>query len=401
MNTPWPVVKLGEVLRRSEETITILPDAEYREVTVRLWGKGVVLRGVVAGAEIAASRRFVGKAGQLILSRIDARNGAIGIVPSELDGAVVTNDFPLFDLTSERIDFAFLGWLTKTRDFVELCQRASEGTTNRVRLQQDRFLALEIPLPPLAEQRRIVARIEELAAKIEEAHAIRKQSTEEAHAVFSAAVSAQCGDDTEWRSVREAMSPRKGSVRSGPFGSQLLHEEFVSHGVAAIGTRDVQTDRFHLNSGWFITPEKFRGLQRYQVFPRDLLCTIVGASIGRFCVVPDDVPTAFTTKHIQALTLEPKIAEPRFCSLMLNYHGRCRASLFSQVEGSAQPSLNSEKILTTELPLPNVSEQRRIVAELDALQAKVDALRRAQAETAAELDALLPSILDRAFKGEL
>jgi type I restriction enzyme S subunit len=45
--------------------------------------------------------------------------------------------------------------------------------------------------------------------------------------------------------------------------------------------------------------------------------------------------------------------------------------------------------------------QRRIVAELDALQAEVDALKRLQAETAAELDALLPSILDRAFKGEL
>ena len=101
-------------------------------MTAKLWGKGVVLRGAVVGASVAASRRFVAKAGQLILSRIDARNGAIGIVPSELDGAVVTNDFPLFDLTSERIDSAFLKWLTKRRDFAELCQRASEGTTNRV-----------------------------------------------------------------------------------------------------------------------------------------------------------------------------------------------------------------------------------------------------------------------------
>ena len=86
---------------------------------------------------------------------------------------------------------------------------------------------------------------------------------------------------------------------------------------------------------------------------------------------------------------------------MLNFHRRCRESLFSQVEGSAQPSLNAGKILGTSLPLPPLSEQRRIVAGLDALQAEVDALKRLQAETAAELDALLPAILDRAFKGEL
>jgi type I restriction enzyme S subunit len=53
------------------------------------------------------------------------------------------------------------------------------------------------------------------------------------------------------------------------------------------------------------------------------------------------------------------------------------------------------------VPFQKPLEQRRIVAELDALQSEVDALKRLQAETAAELDALLPAILDRAFKGEL
>ena len=76
-----------EVLQRSEEMVTLRPEAEYREVTVKLWGKGVVLRGMVAGAGISASRRYVASVGQLILSRIDARNGAIGIVPPELDGS--------------------------------------------------------------------------------------------------------------------------------------------------------------------------------------------------------------------------------------------------------------------------------------------------------------------------
>jgi type I restriction enzyme S subunit len=86
---------------------------------------------------------------------------------------------------------------------------------------------------------------------------------------------------------------------------------------------------------------------------------------------------------------------------MLNFHRRCQRSLFSQVEGSAQPSLNAEKILATELPLPHLSEQHRIVAELDALQTRLDELKRLQIKTSAELDLLLPSILDGAFKGDL
>jgi type I restriction enzyme S subunit len=246
-----------------------------------------------------------------------------------------------------------------------------------------------------------VARIEELATKIEEAKALRKQASEEAEALFAAAVSSTFQRNDCWGTVRDAVSERKGAVRSGPFGSQLHHEEFVQSGVAAIGTRDVQTNRFELTGGWYVTPERFETLKRYQALSGDILCTIVGASIGRFCVVPESVPLAFTTKHIQALTLDLDRAEPHFVSLMLNFHRRCRTSLFSQVEGSAQPSLNAEKVLSTELPLPPLPEQRSIVAELDALQAEVDKLRRLQAETAAELDALLPSILDKAFKGEL
>ncbi len=68
---------------------------------------------------------------------------------------------------------------------------------------------------------------------------------------------------------------------------------------------------------------------------------------------------------------------------------------------AAQPKLALHRIASTEIPLPPLPEQRRIVAELDALQAEMEALKRLQAETAAELDALLPSILDKAFKGEL
>src|SRR5438874_1651876 len=178
MDNGFPMVPLGQILTKTEEWIDIKPDEQYRQVTVKLWGKGVILRDEVNGTEIAANRRLIVKQNQFILSRIDARNGAFGLVPDSLDGAVVSSDFPVFALNSARILPEFLDWMSKTHEFVDLCKAASEGTTNRVRLKEERFLATRITLPPLEEQRRIVARIEELAAKIEEARGLRREAVE-------------------------------------------------------------------------------------------------------------------------------------------------------------------------------------------------------------------------------
>ena len=74
---------------------------------------------------------------------------------------------------------------------------------------------------------------------------------------------------------------------------------------------------------------------------------------------------------------------------------------WTSTTGSAQPTVPLRAIRELPIPFPPLPEQRRIVSELDALQAEVDALKRLQSETPAELDALLPAILDRAFKGKL
>ncbi len=127
MSTLFAKVPLGEVLTKSEEWVALRPDERYRQVTVRLWGQGVVQRNEVSGAEIAATKRLMVRERQFILSRIDARNGAFGIVPASLDGAVVSNDFPVFTPNTERILPDFLGWMSRTRDFVALCKAVSEG----------------------------------------------------------------------------------------------------------------------------------------------------------------------------------------------------------------------------------------------------------------------------------
>lgn len=172
MSKAWQQHKLGDLLTRSGEAAQPVADAEYKEITIRLWGKGVLERGRISGAAVNG-RRFIARKSQFIASRIDARNGAMGIVPETLDGALVTNDFPLFEVNQEHILPQYMGWLCRTPAFVDLCARASEGTTNRVRLKEDEFLRLEIQIPDTKEQQRIVTRIDTVQQQLHAADKLR------------------------------------------------------------------------------------------------------------------------------------------------------------------------------------------------------------------------------------
>ena len=134
------------MLAPATNRIRLEPEKTYAQITARLWGKGLTLRGRLKGSEIAADQQTCVAAGQLLLSKIDARHGAFGIVPEQLAGAVVSNDFPAFDISADQATPEYLAWVGRTEWLVELCRRASEGSTNRVRLKEARFLAQTIPL---------------------------------------------------------------------------------------------------------------------------------------------------------------------------------------------------------------------------------------------------------------
>ncbi len=398
MSEDFTLAPLGKVLTKSEEWIDIKPDERYREVTVRLWGKGVFQRREVMGAEIAGSRRLIVRSGQFILSRIDARNGAFGLVPDSLNGAVVSNDFPVFTPNHSCIIPAFLAWMSKTRSFVDICKAASEGTTNRVRLQEERFLTTKIPLPPLSEQRRIVARIEQLAAKIEEARSLRWKAEQEAMVLSSAVSRYFFGPDgtkaptgrleTFATRVTKGESPEWQGFTYQDSGPIFVRSENVLWGALDLSKRTCIPREFH------------QKLNRSQLQPGDVLINLVGASIGRSCVVPTDIGEANVNQAVAVISPDPKQLDSKY--LM---HFLISAPVQDIIHGgkveTARPNISLGDLRNIVLRLPSLDEQRRVVAYLDDLQVKVGALKHLQAETAAELDAMLPSILDRAFKGEL
>jgi len=382
MSTTWATVSLGDVLRRSELTIPLDPEVTYREITVRMNGKGVVERRQVRGVEIASDRRYKARSGQFIISRIDARNGASGLVPAELDGAIVTNDFPLFDVVKDRLDATFLGWMSKTASFVELCKRASEGTTNRVRLSEDRFKALSIALPPLDEQHRIVARIEELAAKVEEARGLRRGLDSEIRSLPRAILSSD-------KSGRRIKVGQFASVRA-PDVSVVPTEQYHFAGVYSFG-RGVFPSVRKMGSE-FAYPRLTRLKARNFVYPKLM------AWEGALGIVPPScdqlvVSTEFPVFEIDEKVMLAEVVDTYFRSPEIWPH------LSGQSGGTnvRRRRLNPQDFLNLEMPWPSDATQRAIRDTVERLSD----ITNLQTETASELGALLPAILDKAFKGEL
>jgi type I restriction enzyme S subunit len=344
-------------------------------------GKGVVERRQVQGVEIASDRRYIATSGQFIISRIDARNGASGIVPDELDGAVVTNDFPLYDVSKERLDAAFLGWMSKTAMFVDLCKRASEGTTNRVRLSEDRFKALKISIPPLEEQRRIVARIEELVTKVVEAQTLRRGLQQEILALPRALL-----QHAPFRKIRvaEFAALRAPNVKVDPL------EEYHFAGVYCFGRGVFKGQRKLGNE--FAYPKLTRLQAGNFVYPKLM------AWEGALGIVPPEcdslvVSTEYPVFEIDAKVILPEVVDTYFRSPEI------WPSLSSQSGGTnvRRRRLNPNDFLNLQMPWPDQATQ----AAIKQCVTRVSAIGILQSETAVELDAMLPAILDKAFKGDL
>ena len=169
----YSFVRIGDFLIRNKEQVLIQDDVLYKRPTISINGRGIKLRDEVLGKEIGTKNQFRLYKDQFLLSKIDARNGAFGVVPEALDNGIITGNFWTFDVNYSMINPHYLQLLTGTKEFQKLCQTASVGTTNRNYLQEDLFLNFEIPLPTLTEQQQIVDAYQD---KIQQAQALQTQA---------------------------------------------------------------------------------------------------------------------------------------------------------------------------------------------------------------------------------
>jgi type I restriction enzyme S subunit len=397
MSSQWPIVKLGKVLRHRSEFITIDDFGIYKRPRVQLHAQGIVLRDEVPGAFIKTKTQQVCHEGEFLVAEIDAKVGGFGIVTEALNGAIVSSHYFLFQIDETRLERHWLDYIIQTPMFRDQVQ--AQGSTNYAAIRPAQVLSYEIPLPPLAEQRRVVARIEELVTQIHEAHTLRYQAAEESDALIHSVMSrviAEAGRQPSWEVgpiplFAEINPSRVGNVNLGPTDPVSFVPMKAVDDVT--GTIAWPEKRLYAEVGkgytWFKDGD--------EIFARITPCMQNGkAALARNLL--NGVGFGSTEFHV--IRPGPKLIGEWLHALVR--HKAFRDDAAAHFRGTAGQQRVPETFLREKvIPVPPLSEQRAIVAQLDALQAEVDALKRLQGESAAELDALLPAILDRAFKGEL
>lgn len=169
VGTKYDLCPISDLLTRVKNAVDIEDDGLYKQVTVQMHNLGIVLRTQRYGSEIGTKKQFIINEGQFLISKIDARNGAYGIVPEELDGAVITGNFWTYMINTQKVLPNYLTYLMRHDFFHKMCSTCSYGATNRWYLDEDTFNHFKVPIPPIGEQKEILQRIEVHSQKIEAA----------------------------------------------------------------------------------------------------------------------------------------------------------------------------------------------------------------------------------------
>ncbi|MBN8684597.1 MAG: restriction endonuclease subunit S [Chitinophagales bacterium] len=441
----WKSYSLGDILKRRKSIEKLSSEKEYKLVTIKLHHKGVALRQVVKGNTLK-SAMFSIKEGDFILSGIDARNGAFGVVPKELDGAIITNDFWCLMPDESIIDKDFLLYLTSTEFFDHICKQSSDGTTQRIRLQKDKFFNFQIDLPSIDEQKNILHTLKkvsdlrselanELTHQLTLVKSLRQQLLQDA---VQGKLVAQHPEDEpasvlleKIKAEKEKLIAEKKIKKEKPLppikpedipfeipegwvwcrlgeicdtitkgsspkwqGVQYVDED---KGILFVTSKNVDSFKIDLTKATYVE-EKFNEIEPRSILRKgDLLTNIVGASIGRTALFDLDI-VANINQAVCILRIEHNFINKEYLLNVMNSDFALKMMFDSQF-APGRANLSMGNIASFPIPLPPLSEQTRIVQKLEALMQYCDGLEAGIRESVVQNERLLQQVLREALRG--
>jgi len=353
-------------------------------------GGFVGVRAVDAG-ELASNKFRFGR-GHILFGKL--RPYLRKTARPDFEGICSTDILPI--LPGPDLDRDYFFHYLRHPKIVEQAVRRCSGA-NLPRLSPRDLGTFDVPVPSLTEQRRIaniLDRADAIRRKRKEAIALTEELLRSA---FFEMVGPAAHDYAKWpvRTIESLAAQVTNAMRTGPFGSDLLHSEFVDQGVAVLGIDNAVQNRFAWGERRFITEEKYEALRRYTVRPGDVIVTIMGTT-GRSAVVPDDIPTAITTKHLATITLDREQAEPEFVSQALFRHPETLRQIATANRGAIMSGLNLGLIKALTIPVPPIDQQRKFAELTRRARASASKLLRSS-----ESDLLFNVLVAGAFFGSL
>lgn len=439
------LAKIGSFLKRSKIPIDIDDNKEYKRVTIRINHNGVSLRDIEIGKKIGTKKQFVLKTGQFILSKIDARYGAFGIAPDEVDDAIITGNFWAYNLDKKQVNIDWLNQYTNSPDFYDLCERASTGITHRKYLDEDFFLNHEILLPDLNEQLIQIEKIKKqkcsfLVLQSESNHQLnllkqlRQAFLREAMQGRLVQQNPKDGNASDLLQQIKAEKVKliaskkikQGKKQEAALQNEILFEipkSWVWCQLDEIcwnitdGTHQTptytQTGRIFLSAQnvkpFCFMPEehKYVSENAYQEYIKnrkalkgDLLVARVGAGIGETAVIDKEIDFCF---YVSLGLIQPfqQFLSSEYLAYVLNSpYGVQYAKGNISSKGGSAGNFNLGRIRSFLIPLPPLAEQHRIVKKLESLMQYCDAMQQSIQRSRQQTDKLLQQVLREALKQE-
>lgn len=329
-----------------------------------------------------------------------SRCGVVCLVRHEVSQLMMSGKMYRFRADESLASPEYLELFLRSRDAQAAIDGMKTGINDSgLNLTHDRFKKLGVPLAPLAEQHRIVAKIEELFSELDQGVASLKTAREQLkvyrQSLLKNAFEGKLTAATEWR--EKSLGQLLGFLTSGSRGWAAY---YATSGDLFVRAQNIKHDRLELDDVAFVAlPEKAEGL-RTRIQQGDLLITITGANVTKSAMVKHDLGAAYVSQHVALCRPTTEIL-PEYLYWFIVAEAAGRKQLTDMAYGAGKPGLNLENIRSVNVPFPNLHEQQEIVEQIESKLSEADQLDQTLATALQQADALRQSILKKAFHGQL
>ncbi|KKT47647.1 MAG: N-6 DNA methylase [Parcubacteria group bacterium GW2011_GWC2_44_17] len=360
-------VPLSEIITEYKLPITIEDETQYKQVSVRLYGNGVSLREIQKGTEILTKKQFLVKSGTLIYGTQNLARGAIGVLPAECDGAVITQNMRVFE-TSDFVNQKYLEYILQSKRFVSIVEELEHGAA-RAYIYPESFLPIQIPLPPLEVQNEIVEKIEKQKQIIEGAERIETFSTI-AKSVF-------VGEKTYLKEIA--------SIQRGKFSIRPRNDPSYYNGkFPFIQINDIPRSFEKIIKSYSQTLNE-KGITVSKKFEKGTLVMSIASSIGEVGILDFD---SYFPDSIVGIRANEKTTN----DYLFWYFRAFQNEVDALSSIATQKNINVEKLNEFQVILPPLKTQRQIVEKLDKQMQALEGVQLLKSEAQKRIEEILAGL---------